>query len=221
MPASELENSVIHTVIAFLGDETEWMKAVDLIDLSPDGCARLKRHMRELISRLEASHPSIRKQALHEITERITVQPGMISIILKRNGLNPEGEITQGETSYEFNVPFHTKRRGVESKIIIGGRNPKPTPPDQNLIDVIQRSFTWHRLITEEPNCSIDRLAKLSSINASDVTRFLPLAFLAPDIVEAILTGRQPVDLNVERLKKISPIPADWMAQRRRLGINI
>ena len=56
------------------------------------------------------------------------------------------------------------------------------------------------------------------AIDASDVTRFLPLAFLAPDIVEAILDGRQPVDLNVERLKKVSPIPADWNTQRWQLG---
>ena len=52
----------------------------------------------------------------------------------------------------------------------------------------------------------------------SDVTRFLPFAFLAPDIVEKILDGRQPIELNVERLKKVGPIPADWNAQRRLLG---
>jgi hypothetical protein len=71
---------------------------------------------------------------------------------------------------------------------------------------------------TEESGWSIQKLARHASIDASDVTRFLPLAFLAPEIVEAILDGRQPIDLNVERLKKVSPIPADWNAQRRQLG---
>jgi site-specific DNA recombinase len=75
-------------------------------------------------------------------------------------------------------------------------------------------------LLAEEPGCSIDRLAKHSSIDASDVTRFLPLAFLAPDIVEAILTGKQPVDLNVERLRKLGSIPKEWTAQRQLLGFE-
>ncbi|MCH9051016.1 MAG: hypothetical protein IIA72_08030 [Proteobacteria bacterium] len=73
-------------------------------------------------------------------------------------------------------------------------------------------------MLTQGSGWSIQKLAKHASIDASDVTRFLPLAFLAPEIVEAILDGRQPIDLNVERLKKVSPIPADWNAQRRQLG---
>jgi site-specific DNA recombinase len=76
------------------------------------------------------------------------------------------------------------------------------------------------RLLTEEPDWSIDKLAQYSSIDASDVTRYLPLAFLAPDITDAILRGRQPVDLNVERLKKIGPIPFDWTDQKRLLGFD-
>ncbi len=106
----------------------------------------------------------------------------------------------------------------MEQKIIIGGEGSTSVIPDQNLIAVVCRSYEWHQLLTEGSSWSIQKLAKHASIDASDVTRFLPLAFLAPDIVEAILDGRQPVDLNVERLKKVCPIPADWNAQRQQLG---
>jgi hypothetical protein len=47
---------------------------------------------------------------------------------------------------------------------------------------------------------------------ASDVMRSLPFTFLAPDIVDIIVNGKQPIDLNLERLKKIGPVPFDWEA---------
>ena len=75
-------------------------------------------------------------------------------------------------------------------------------------------------MLTEEEGWSIDKLAEHSSMDASNVTRYLPLAFLAPDIVEAICNGTQPIDLNVERLKKMGPIPADWAHQKRLLGFE-
>jgi hypothetical protein len=46
----------------------------------------------------------------------------------------------------------------------------------------------------------------------------LPLAYLAPDITQAILEGRQPVDLTAFRLKRIGALPVSWAEQRRLLG---
>jgi hypothetical protein len=44
------------------------------------------------------------------------------------------------------------------------------------------------------------------------------LAWLAPDIVEAILDGRQPKALTVKRL--LAKLPMDWADQRRALGFE-
>jgi len=54
-------------------------------------------------------------------------------------------------------------------------------------------------------------------VDQGDVSRILPLALLAPDIVEAILKGRQPVELTAARLKRIR-LPLSWVEQRRLLG---
>ena len=43
--------------------------------------------------------------------------------------------------------------------------------------------------------------------------RLIRLAFLAPDLQDAILTGTQPADLTLEQLIA-TPIPVDWEAQR-------
>jgi len=53
-----------------------------------------------------------------------------------------------------------------------------------------------------------------------DVSRFLPLAFLAPDIVEAILAGRKPVELTSEKLKRLRNLPKSWEEQRQLLGFT-
>jgi hypothetical protein len=97
---------------------------------------------------------------LGDILERVILQPGNLSIILKRQALNSTPVFNTPQLEYELNVPFHTSRRGVEAQIIIGGRKSQPTKLDQNLIHAIRRSHEWLRLLTEEQDWSIDKLAK-------------------------------------------------------------
>jgi hypothetical protein len=65
---------------------------------------------------------------------------------------------------------------------------------------------------------SVTDLAKLHGVDRCEAGRTLPLAFLAPDIVEAILDGRQPLELTATRLKRIGELPPNWSAQRALLG---
>ncbi len=63
-------------------------------------------------------------------------------------------------------------------------------------------------------------MAKRDGLHESEISRILPLAFLAPDIVKAILDGRQPVELTAESLRRLPALPTDWDAQRRLLGFS-
>jgi len=203
LPAKELEKSILQFVTGFLRDESRWMPKISSSISKFEDFKRLRHEVDTLVHQL--NHPGIteRREAAKNHFKRITVTPGRIELV-----------ITFAGAEQKFIIPFHTKRRGVESKIIIGGKNTRPAYPDQSLIDVIRRSHMWWAMLTGEDAASIKSLAKEASIDAADVTRFLPLAFLAPDIVEAILEGRQPIDLNVERLKKIGRIPTKWSEQR-------
>jgi len=164
----------------------------------------------DIVENLESPDYSIARQTVQTHFHRITVAPGSITVILQIEN-----------TEHNVDIPFHTKRRGVESKIIIGGQKGEIPSPDPNLVKVIQRSHAWWLVLTEEEDVSIKSLAVRSKMDAADVTRLLPLAFLAPEIVEAILDGRHPIDLNVEKLKKLSPIPANWNDQKQILGISV
>ena len=57
-------------------------------------------------------------------------------------------------------------------------------------------------------------LAHKSKCSAAHVSRRITLAFMAPDIVNKILAGRQPLELTPERLKKACPLPVSWEEQR-------
>jgi site-specific DNA recombinase len=61
-------------------------------------------------------------------------------------------------------------------------------------------------------------LSKSLGLGKGDVSRMLPLGLLAPDIVEAILAGRQPIELTSSRLKRRRELPISWQEQRRVLG---
>lgn len=52
---------------------------------------------------------------------------------------------------------------------------------------------------------SLSKIASRENLSTSYVTRVMPLAFLAPDIVQAIYEGRQPLDLKVKRLSAQLP----------------
>ncbi len=66
---------------------------------------------------------------------------------------------------------------------------------------------------------SLTDLAQRHGIDRWTVGHILPLAFLAPDIVQAILGGRQPVALTASRLMRLGDLPSSWAAQRRLLGL--
>ena len=50
------------------------------------------------------------------------------------------------------------------------------------------------------------------------LVRLARLNYLAPDIVTAIVEGRQPASLNARRLSRVSDLPLSWDEQRKMLG---
>ena len=56
------------------------------------------------------------------------------------------------------------------------------------------------------------------NITASYFTRVLRIAYMAPDIIEAIVEGRQPPELTANTLVRLKNLPIDWPGQREALG---
>ncbi len=91
---------------------------------------------------------------------------------------------------------------------------------DEGLISLIADTHKWFASIAAGEIATVREIAQDAEIDEGDVSRFLPRAFLAPDIVEAILAGRQPVELTAEKLKRLHSLPKSWEEQRQLLGFS-
>src|SRR3981081_43443 len=82
---------------------------------------------------------------------------------------------------------------------------------DTALVKAIVRAHRWRQMLENGDYASSAELAKAEKVNDSYLSRILRLTLVAPDIVEAILTGRQPATLQLDDLLK--PLPEVWEQQ--------
>jgi site-specific DNA recombinase len=110
------------------------------------------------------------------------------------------------------------KRCGGEVRLVLppnsNGEIPGRSSPA--LLKVIARAHNWQERIVSGSAQDLRSIAQQTGLSQRYVSRILECAFLAPDIVEAILDGRQPHNLTVQKLW--SKLPTNWHDQRKRLG---
>src|SRR6056297_4269304 len=82
---------------------------------------------------------------------------------------------------------------------------------DSTLVKALARAFRWKRMLESDEFATIAELAEREGIAPSYMTRVLRLTLLAPDIVEAILDGKQGPDMMLARL--LGPFPLEWAQQ--------
>jgi len=113
-------------------------------------------------------------------------------------------------------IPMKMKRRGVEMRLIVGGAIQAKV--DQKLLNTIVRAHKWFNDLVSGRVRNMAEIALQEGIDKSYVSRVMALAFLAPDITESIIAGRQPADLSAEKLIRRIDLPLDWEQQRLLLG---
>jgi len=120
-------------------------------------------------------------------------------------------------------LPMTFKRRGGRKVIVLpDGTHGNPVPMatiDNTMIKAVARAFRWQKLLENGTYGCLDEIAKAERIGPSFVSRVIRLALLAPDIVEAILAGKQPATLTLKDL--MQPFPVEWARQRERFGVEV
>ena len=101
-------------------------------------------------------------------------------------------------------------------KLIINGAGPAQV--DQTLLKTIVHAHQWFNDLVSGRVRNMAEIASKEGKDKSYVSRVINLAFLAPDITESIITGRQPADLTAERLIRKIDLPLEWDKQRQLLG---
>ncbi|MGG5823058.1 hypothetical protein [Falsiroseomonas sp. HW251] len=109
--------------------------------------------------------------------------------------------------------PLAVKPRGGRKAMVTPGVLALERRQDITLIKAVARAFRWRRMLESGQFATINELAAAEKINPSYVSRVLRLTLLAPDVVEAILDGRQPEDLTLPAV--LRPFPVVWDERRR------
>lgn len=123
------------------------------------------------------------------------------------------------KTFTRLGVPASLKRTGKEMKFVVNGVA-NSASADTTLIRLLVRGQKIAKRLFE-PNCPpLEAVAREEEITASYATRLVRLAFLAPDIVAAILAGKQPSGLTANKLMADSRLPLEWQDQRAALGFT-
>lgn len=94
----------------------------------------------------------------------------------------------------------------------------KPSRVDPALVKALARSHAWFHDLAAGRAMSIEGIAAREGLTEGYVRRLIRLAFLAPDIVEAILDGRQPAELTAASLTRRIDLPLDWRQQAQCTG---
>ena len=127
-------------------------------------------------------------------------------------------ELCRDGRTIRVKVPMTFQRRGGRKLIIAPSGMDDWIPPqpkqDDTLSKALARALRWRRKIETGKVSSIRHLATKEKISSSYLARILRLTLLAPDIVEAILDGRQPKGLALADF--MEPFPVEWEEQRER-----
>ena len=91
---------------------------------------------------------------------------------------------------------------------------------DTRLIRLLIRARRFNATLVGGDGVPFAALAKRDGVSPSYFTRLVRLSYLAPDITQAILEGRQPHDLTADQLLAHSRLPLAWHEQRTLLGFG-
>jgi hypothetical protein len=120
--------------------------------------------------------------------------------------------VTPVPKTVTLHVPFRLVKRGGRKEMQLPPGAPVRRQTDDALIKALARAFRWKRMLESGEFATIAELAQREGIAPSYLTRVLRLTLLAPDIVEAILDGKQGLEVALARL--LEPFPVEWEHQR-------
>ncbi|MGB9647855.1 MAG: recombinase family protein, partial [Stellaceae bacterium] len=225
IPAAEIEQLVSDRVQRWLPDPGSIYKstAARLPDSSMQ--QRLVARSAEMGGRWPEFPMARKRDVLTALIERIEVRIDQIDIRLRPRRLGalldrvatPSQGVSDDETEI-LSVPVRLRRAGREIRMVIDGTDRFPAKADARLIKLLLRARRFNATIAQGEGVPFAALAQREGVSGSYFMRLVRLSYLAPDITQAILDGRQPHDLTAEKLLAHSRLPLAWQDQRIVLG---
>jgi len=248
IPAPEIEAIVLQQLRALLTDEamlSTWMHEAGYLHCIEAGLAKARKGCGLLA---EGTEPNCLRELISRLLQRIDLAKNAIKLTASRSAIvawlidtasfhpdardrfasataaptdtDPASDDAAADATDDLHVieqPLVIKQRGVERRLVIEGPHSSRYRPDQTLIDLVARAHVYLDALTA--GRERQEISNSYGVHPEDVSRLLPLAFLSPRILEAILTGQQPADLTARYLTRDIDLPILWAAQNRMLGV--
>jgi site-specific DNA recombinase len=203
------EQQFIASVLAEVGAE-ELQSAIADADLAAATLRSGKAHHRaELLSQL------VTRIDLHQDRIDVTLDVDGLQQLF---GLSSRPDIETPAIAIEA----VRVRRGHQLRLIVPGpesARPKPVRRNDKLVALVAEARLARDLVLAKPEHSIARIAKEEGRCRARLTKLVALSCLAPDLVTAIVEGKQPEHLTAKRLASIE-LPLSWAEQRAALGFS-
>ena len=217
--APEIEQAVSAAAVAMLADESAVTLAIEKSGLDSVQLSCALNSSQSWLERLQsATEESASARA--ELVTRVDLSRDGMRLVLKLPLASSQSdEKGRDPVALSRVFPMEMKRRGIEMRMVLEG-NCKASRFDGPLIKAVARARRWSRQLFSGEIPSIRSIARQERIAPRYVRDLLPLAFLSPRIVEAILEGRQPPDLTVIGLTRRIDLSLLWSVQERTLGLR-
>ena len=169
--------------------------------------------------------PETRQRALlTALIERIDIGDNQIDIHIRPARLAVLFNLAAESSAVDdytqiLSVPVELRRSGREIKMRIDATDPfAAAKPDARLIKLLIKARRFNAALVRSEGVPFAALAEREGVSPSYFTRLVRLSYLAPDIIQAILDGRQPRNLTPDKLLAHSRLPLAWHDQRTALG---
>ena len=221
IPAPEVEGLVLSQLTLLLRSPQRLMDMLADLDTSQGNIKTLAE-----ASRVWSTATGDKVQTvLLSTVKRVIVHNDRIEIKIIRSALrqtvlgvpdDPEAPIKNSEEVTIIETAAQLKRCGGDMRLILPPDSPAAKPHSvSSLIRAISRAHDWVDRILRGEAVSQRSIAKETGLDERYISRLIPLAFLAPDLTEAILEGKQAAHLSLDTC--LGNIPEDWNLQRLQL----
>ena len=213
LPAGELEDHVVAAMSRYLADTH---RVLD--DLSLSGTSDLKEALKAL-QRLASVEAENRWTSWRAFLQSIVYCDSKLDLFLDLAKLAEAINAKASGQSIQITYPIRLQRTAHDIRLVIPAATGEPEAGQRNaaLIKFIAQGRKWYRQITRGEHTTFRSIGKAEGVTERYVARVIRGSLLAPDIIQRVLEGRQPVTLSVQKLKK--PFPSDWTEQRKFFGV--
>lgn len=223
IPAKELEQLAVRAIIAELRDCIALSRRLGASTDSPRQLAALVKNAGAMVATLDGKRGLPVQTLLGRIVQRVAVQEDAVELVLDPAAMCDALGLDANNSNADafcITIPARVRRTGPAVRFVLEtGQHASEAPVDQKLIAALVKGRTWWKQLQADPSLTVTGLAAIEGANPSYVDRILRLAFLSPAIVDAILSGEAPAELNLHRLKDVKRIAPSWAKQHRLLGV--